>query len=76
MPLNQPSDELNLRRLQLMRLGLWHQQNINARIARESATLAEVVSALKEPRGVAQGHAESFRDYVKAIIRSELAGAS
>jgi len=68
--------ELKLRYSEAIRIGRWHQQNVVARIERESATLAEVVSALKEPRGVAQGHAESFRDYVKAIIRSELAGAS
>lgn len=73
MSQSKPIDELNSRRLELMRLGLWHKQNIAARIERESTTLAEVVSALKEPHGVARVHAESFRDYVKQIIR-ELGG--
>jgi len=55
-----------------VRILAWHKSNIDKRLARNAMTLEAVVQALQEPRGVTKAHVQSFRDYIKAIVRAEL----
>lgn len=68
-------DELNTRRLELMRLALRHGENIRAKAAHDCHTLSSLVDALSEPRGIAKTHVEKFKDLVRSIIKEEIGAA-
>jgi len=67
--MQQNIDERELYLRHVFRLAKWHKRNVEARMAKDAVTLESLVRALQEPRGVAKGHAESFRDCITANVR-------